>query len=110
MQELHKEEAESNTFLLDYYAKINNLRDLKMLITRLQARNEEMKEEQMREEKLLTKKEVEFHIIDRLGLLLLLQRYYQNRLAHKTQPQLLQEFQTLKQYFFNIEIFQNVGN
>ena len=38
-----------------------------------------MREEQIREEKLLTEREQEFFIVDRLGLLLLLQKYYQGK-------------------------------
>jgi len=72
VHELHKEEAESNSLLIDYYAKINQLKSLKQSIREVQAKSEEMKAEQMREEQLLSEKEVEFFVVDRLGMLLLL--------------------------------------
>lgn len=68
-----------------------------------------MREEHAREEKLLSEREHEFFIIDRLGLLLLIQKYYQGKRITfdqmKSQKELLREFEQLKAYFYNMENF-----
>lgn len=51
----------------------------------MQDKTEEIKAEQKREEDILKEKEKEFHTIERIGMLAMIQRYFENKSNSKAQ-------------------------
>jgi hypothetical protein len=58
--------------MADYYQKLKQLIEVKQGIKEVQSRAAQMREAQEREERLLTQKEHQFFLVDRLGLVMLL--------------------------------------
>lgn len=58
--------------MADYYQKLKQLIEVKQGIKEVQSRAAQMREAQEREERLLTQKEHQFLLVDRLGLVMLL--------------------------------------
>jgi hypothetical protein len=59
----------------EYYEKLKELIEVKKGIKEVQERAARMREEQEKEEKKLAEKEHQFLVVDRLGLVMLLQKY-----------------------------------
>ena len=90
----------------EYYNKLKQLLEVKHSIKEVTLRAEAMKREQQEEEKKLTEKEKQFYIVDRLGLVMLLQKYlHQKRKRRLAENQ--HELQVLWKYYNNRETFNS---
>lgn len=73
--QLGEEEHQSNELMSEYYLKLKQLLDVKKSIKEVNQRAEIMRMEQQEEERKLGEKEKQFFVVDRLGLIMLLQKY-----------------------------------
>lgn len=84
--------------MLTYYQKLQELLTMKQTLIDLEVKGREMKIEQAREERLLCQKEYQFYLVDRLGLVVLMQKYCGFKAKH-TKDESKAEIETLKKYF-----------
>lgn len=73
--QLTEEEHDSNQLMSEYYLKLKQLLEIKRSIKEVSVRAEAMRREQEEEERKLGEKERQFFVVDRLGLVMLLQKY-----------------------------------
>ncbi len=89
-----------------YYLKLKQLIEVKRGIKEVKERAEVMRREQQEEERKLGEKEMQFYVVDRLGLVMLLQKYLvakRKRRASNSENQM--ELEILKKYYANKESF-----
>ena len=89
----------------EYYQKLKQLIEVKRGIKEVKERAEVMRREQQEEERKLGEKEMQFYVVDRLGLVMLLQKYLVAKRKRRSNNENQMELEILKKYYANKESF-----
>ena len=103
-EQLGDEEGQSNELMSEYYLKLKQLIEVKRGIKEVKERAEVMRLEQQEEERKLGEKEMQFFVVDRLGLVMLVQKYLVAKRKKRSSENQM-ELDILKKYYANKENF-----